>query len=72
VCSFADSNVQVALPVDAAIEPVNQIRCLDSECFAYSQEGLNRNWSTCLDLLPVAGRKSVADHVFLSITAGFP
>jgi len=61
-----------ALLVDAAVEPADQIRRLDSECFGYSKKSLNRDWSTCLDLLPVAGRKSVADHVFLRITAGFP
>jgi hypothetical protein len=60
----------IALLVDAAIEPINKIPCLNPKRFAYSQKSPYRNWSASFDLLPVACGKSVANHVFLCVTVG--
>ena len=60
------------LRVDATIKPANQLRRLYSESSANSQKRLNCNWPARFDLLPMTRGKSVADHVFLRVTAGFP
>jgi hypothetical protein len=61
-----------ALLVDAAIKPINQICCLYPKRFADSQESPYRNWPASLYLLPVAGGKSVTDHVFLRVALPLP
>jgi hypothetical protein len=53
--------------VDTSIEPGNQLLGLNAKRFRYSQKGSYSDRSACFDLLPMAGRKAEANHVFLSI-----
>jgi hypothetical protein len=63
--------LNVALLVDTAVEPVDQIRRLDFKCGADSQKCPYRDRPARFDLLPVTCGKSVADHVFLGVSPGF-
>jgi len=58
------------LPIDTVVKPVNQICGFDPKRPAYPQKGPYGNRPSGFDLLPVARRKSVANHVFLGVTVG--
>jgi hypothetical protein len=53
--------------VDTSVKPSNQLLGLNAKRFRYSQQGSYSDWSACFDLLPMAGRKAEANHVFLGV-----
>ena len=56
--------------VNAAIEPLNQLRGPYGECIAYPEEGGDGDGPTGFYLLPMTSRETKSDHVFLSEPPG--
>jgi hypothetical protein len=59
------------LPVNAAIQSFKQLCGSDGEGVTDAQQGRERDGSSRLNLLPMAGGKAKPDHVFLGEAAGF-
>jgi hypothetical protein len=53
-------------PIYPSIQTAQKPSHWHPERVANSQEGFQCDWASCLDLLPVSGRKPVRDHVFLT------
>jgi hypothetical protein len=69
-CAGSSKKRRGVLPIDTVVKPVNQIRCLDPKSPAYPEKSPYGNWPAGFDLLPVARRESIANHVFLRVTVG--
>ena len=60
-----------SLPIDTAIEPLNQLGGPYGESVAYAKESRKGDGSAGLDLLPVASGEAKSNHVFLRKSFGF-
>jgi hypothetical protein len=58
-------------PINATIEPLNQLRSPHGEGVTYAKESRNGDGSAGLYLLPVASGEAKSNHVFLCKSSGF-
>ena len=59
--------IDVSLLINAAVKSINQLRGSDAEGLRYSQKRSYGYRSASLDLLPMPGRKTKTNHVFLRV-----
>lgn len=67
----AASSNGILFSVNATIQPFKQLCSSDGEGVTNAEQGRERDRSTRLNLLPMAGGEAKPNHVFLSETVGF-